>query len=102
MNSSWRHRSAKSEKWQPRIEPWETHYLNFMLRSRNQQEIEKNLPVICTADWKLEGSDFIGVQTAEESEKADLKPNVHKWRSQHLGPIIQWQINGGKWEQWQT
>ena len=49
-----------------------------MLRNRNQQEIEKNLPVICTADWKLEGSAFIGVQTTDESEKADLKLNIQK------------------------
>ena len=94
MHSSWRHKSAKSEKRQPRIEPWETHYLNFMLRNRNQQEIEKNLPVICTVGWKLEGSAFIGAQTTEESEEAGLKLNIQKWRSQHLGPITSWQIDG--------
>ena len=67
-----------------------------MLRNMNQQEIEKNLPVICTIDWKLEESAFIGVQTTEESKKAGLKLNIQKWRSQHLGHITSWQIDGGK------
>ena len=64
-----------------------------MLRNMNQQEIEKNLPVICTVDWKLEESAFIGVQTTEESKKAGLKLNIQKVKIMACGPITSWQIN---------
>ena len=69
-----------------------------MLRNRNQQEIEKSLPVICTIGWKLEGSAFIGAQTTEESEKAGLKLNIQKTKIMASGSITSWQTDGEKVE----
>ena len=34
----------------------------------------------------------------EESEKAGLKPNIHKTKIMASGPITSWQIDGGKVE----
>ena len=37
----------------------------------------------------------------EESEKAGLKLNVQKTKIMTSGHITSWQIDGGKWKQWQ-
>ena len=37
----------------------------------------------------------------EESEKAGIKLNIQKTKIMAFGPIISWQIEGGKWKQWQ-
>ena len=36
-----------------------------------------------------------------ESEKADLKLNIHKTKVMASSPITSWQIDGKKWKQWQ-
>ena len=36
-----------------------------------------------------------------ESEKDDLKLNTEKTKIMSSGPITSWQIDGGKWKQWQ-
>ena len=36
-----------------------------------------------------------------ESEKADLKLNIHKTKVMASSPITSWQIDGEKWKQWQ-
>ena len=38
----------------------------------------------------------------EKSEKAGLKLNIQKTKNLGSGPITSWQIDGGKWKQWQT
>ena len=38
----------------------------------------------------------------EESEKTDLKLNIQKTQIMASGSITSWQIDGGKWKQWQT
>ena len=38
----------------------------------------------------------------EESEKAGLKLNIQKTKIMASGPITSWQMDGGKWKQWQT
>ena len=38
----------------------------------------------------------------EESEKAGLKLSIHKTKIMASGPITSWQIDGGKWKQWET
>ena len=38
----------------------------------------------------------------EENEKAGLKLNSQKTKIMASGPISSWQIDGGKWKQWQT
>ena len=38
----------------------------------------------------------------EESEKAGLKLNVQKTKVMTSGHITSWQIDGGKWKQWQV
>ena len=35
----------------------------------------------------------------EESEKADLKPNIQNTKIMTSGPITSWQIDGEKWKQ---
>ena len=37
----------------------------------------------------------------EESEKVGLKLNIQKTKIMASGPITSWQIDGGKWKQWQ-
>ena len=39
------------------------------------------------------------LRVKEESEKADLKPNIQKTKIMASGPITSWQIDGGKWKQ---
>ena len=41
------------------------------------------------------------MKVKEESEKASLKLSIQKTKIMVSGPIISWQIDGGKWKQWQ-
>ena len=36
-----------------------------------------------------------------ESEKVGLKLNIQKTKIMASGPITSWEIDGGKWKQWQ-
>ena len=38
----------------------------------------------------------------EESEKAGLKLSIQKTKIMTSSPITSWQMDGGKWKQWQT
>ena len=42
------------------------------------------------------------MKVKEESEKAVLKLNIQKTKIILSNPITSWQIDGGKWKQWQT
>ena len=42
------------------------------------------------------------MKAKEESEKAGLKLNIQKTKIMASGPITSWQIDGGKWKQWQA
>ena len=42
------------------------------------------------------------MKVKEKSEKASLKLNIQKIKIMASGPITSWQIDGGKWKQWQT
>ena len=41
------------------------------------------------------------MKVKEDSEKAGLKLNFQKTKIMASGPITSWQIDGGKWKQWQ-
>ena len=41
------------------------------------------------------------MRVKDESEKADLKPNIQKTKIMASSPITSWQIDGKKWKQWQ-
>ena len=41
------------------------------------------------------------MKVKEESEKADLKLNIQETKIMVSGLITSWQIDGGKWKQWQ-
>ena len=41
------------------------------------------------------------MRVKEENEKAGLKLNIQKTKIMAYGPITSWQIEGGKWNQWQ-
>ena len=41
------------------------------------------------------------MKVKEESEKADLKLTIQKTKIMASSPITSWQIDGGKWKQWQ-
>ena len=41
------------------------------------------------------------IRVKEESENAGLKLNIQKTKIVASGPITFWQIEGGKWKQWQ-
>ena len=42
------------------------------------------------------------MKVKEESEKVGLKLNILKTKIMAFGPITSWQIDGKKWEQWET
>ena len=42
------------------------------------------------------------MKVKEESEKAGLKLNIKNTKSKASSPITSWQIDWGKWKQWQT
>ena len=48
-----------------------------------------------------EGLKSLLMRVKQESEKADLKLNIQKTKIMGSGPITSWQIDGGKWKQWQ-
>ena len=41
------------------------------------------------------------MKVKDKSEKADLKLNIQKSKIMASSPITSWQIDGGKWKQWQ-
>ena len=41
------------------------------------------------------------MRVKEESEKVGLKLNIQKTKIMSSGHITSWQIDGGKWKQWQ-
>ena len=41
------------------------------------------------------------MRVKEKSEKDDLKLNTEKTKIMSSGHITSWQIDGGKWKQWQ-
>ena len=41
------------------------------------------------------------MKVKEESEKAGLKLNIQETKIMASSPITSWQIDGGKWKQWQ-
>ena len=42
------------------------------------------------------------MKVKEESGKAGLKLNIRKTKIMASSPITSWQIDGGKWKQWET
>ena len=44
--------------------------------------------------WRGSGYPLTVCLVKEESEKADLKPNIQKMKIMALGPITSWQIDG--------
>ena len=42
------------------------------------------------------------MKVKEESEKAGLKLSIQNTKIMASSPIFSWQIDGGKWKQWQT
>ena len=43
----------------------------------------------------------LSMKVKEESEKTGLKLNIQKTKIMASSPITSWQIEGGKWKQWQ-
>ena len=41
------------------------------------------------------------MKVKEETEKVGLKLSIQKTKIMASGPITSWQIDGGKWHQWQ-
>ena len=41
------------------------------------------------------------MKVKEESEKVDLKLNIPKTKIMASSSITSWQVEGGKWQQWQ-
>ena len=41
------------------------------------------------------------IKVKEGSEKTGLKPSIQKTKIMASSPITSWQIEGGKWKQWQ-
>ena len=41
------------------------------------------------------------IKVKEDSEKISLKLNIQKTKIMASSPITSWQIDGGKWRQWQ-
>ena len=52
------------------------------------------------AESKEELKSFL-MKVKDESDKADLQINIKKMKIMASSPITSWQIEGGKWKQWQ-
>ena len=52
------------------------------------------------AESKQELNSFL-IKVKEENEKAGIKLNIQKTKIMASSPINSWQIEGGKWKQWQ-
>ena len=52
------------------------------------------------AESKQELNSFL-IKVKEENEKAGIKLNIQKTKIMASSPITSWQIEGGKWKQWQ-
>ena len=84
-------------------------YASFILRfDRKQQNSVKKKNISSTVAYPLTANAItlmaeseeelknILMKVKEESEKADLKLNIHKTKIMASGPITSWQINGEK------
>ena len=64
------------------------------IASRNINNL-RYADTILMAESKKELKSFL-MKVKEESEKAGLKLNIQKMKTMASGPIISWQIDGGK------
>ena len=72
-------------------------WMSHKLESRLLGEITttSGMQMIPESEEKLKSL----LRVKEESEKADLKPNIQKTKIMASGPITSWQIDWGKWKQ---
>ena len=70
------------------------------IASRNINNVRYGDDTILMAESEEELKSLLKLK--EESEKADLRLNIHKTKIMASGPITSWQIDGETWKQWQT
>ena len=71
-----------------------------MIARRNINNLRYTYDTTLMAESKEELKSLL-MRVKEESQKADLKPNIQKTKIMASGPISSWQIEGEKWKQWQ-
>ena len=65
----------------------------------NKQRLTADCPVVLLSlYWKKEELKSLLMRVKEESERASLRLNIEKTKIMASGPIIVWQIKGGKVE----
>ena len=79
--------------------------MKHKLESRLPGEIINNLryadDTILMTESEEELKSFL-MKVKEETEKAGLNFNIPKMKIMESGPITWWQIDVGKWEQWEN
>ena len=65
--------------------------INIAGRNINNLRYADDTTLMAESEEKLKN---LLMKVKEESEKADLKLNIHKMKIKGSGPIISWQING--------
>ena len=76
---------------------WKKH----RLESRLPREISITSDMQMTPPLWQKVKNFL-MKVKEESEKFGLKLNIQKMKIMAFSPITSWQIDGGKWKQWQN
>ena len=84
-------RSARLEELQAGI--------NMAGRNINNLRYTDDITLIAENEKQLKS---LLMEVKEETEKASLKLNIEKTKIMASNSITSWQIEGGKWEQWQS
>ena len=72
--------------------------INTARRNINNLRYADDATLIAESEEELKS--FL-LKGKEESEKAGLKLNIQEMKIMASSPITSWQIDGGKWKQWQ-
>ena len=90
------------------------HAKQYIMRNAKLDDSQAGIKISETSINNIRCADYITLmaeseeelknllmKVKEDSEKAGLKPNIQKLRSQHLAPSLHGKYMGKQWKQWQ-
>ena len=72
--------------------------IKFAVRNINNLRYTDDTTLMAESEEELKG---LLMKVKEESEKVGLKINIQKTKVLASGLFTSWQIDGGKWKQWE-
>ena len=78
------------------MQGWMNHRVKIVRRNINNFRYVEDTTLVAESKEELKR---LLVKVKEESEKGGLKLSIQKTSIMASGPIISWQIEGGKWKQ---